>query len=60
VRAWRAVEHGAPRDVLRLEEVDTPAPGPGEVLVRADAVTLNFNDIDGFLCRYGMLSLHSV
>jgi NADPH2:quinone reductase len=52
VRAWRAVEHGAPRDVLRLEEVDTPRPGPGEVLVRADAVTLNFNDIDGIHGRY--------
>jgi NADPH2:quinone reductase len=52
VRAWRAVEHGAPRDVLRLEEVDTPSPGPGEVLLRADAVTLNFNDIDGIHGRY--------
>ena len=52
MRAWRAVEHGTPRDVLRLEEIDTPAPGPGEVLVRADAVTLNFNDIDGIHGRY--------
>ena len=52
MRAWRAVEHGAPRDVLRLDEVDAPAPGPGEVLVRADAVTLNFNDIDGIHGRY--------
>jgi NADPH2:quinone reductase len=52
VRAWRAVEHGAPRDVLRLEDVDTPTPGPGEVLVRAEAVTLNFNDIDGIYGRY--------
>jgi NADPH2:quinone reductase len=52
VRAWRAVEHGAPRDVLRLEDVDVPTPGPGEVLVRADAVTLNFNDIDGIHGRY--------
>jgi NADPH2:quinone reductase len=52
VRAWRAVEHGAPRDVLRLEDVAVPAPGPGEVLVRAEAVTLNFNDIDGIHGRY--------
>jgi len=52
VRAWRAVEHGAPRDVLRLDDVDPPTPGPGEVLVRADAVTLNFNDIDGIHGRY--------
>ena len=52
MRAWRAVEHGAPRDVLRLEDVEQPSPGPGEVLVRADAVTLNFNDIDGIHGRY--------
>jgi NADPH2:quinone reductase len=52
MRAWRAVEHGTPRDVLRLDEVDVPAPGDGEVLVRADAATLNFNDIDGIYGRY--------
>jgi len=52
VRAWRAVEHGAPRDVLRLEEIDVPVAGAGEVLVRADAITLNFNDIDGIHGRY--------
>lgn len=52
MRAWRAVEHGAPRDVLRLEDVEQPTPGAGEVLLRADAVTLNFNDIDGIHGRY--------
>jgi NADPH:quinone reductase len=52
VRVWRAVEHGAPRDVLQLEEVDAPTPGPGEVQVRVDAITLNFNDIDGIHGRY--------
>jgi len=52
VRAWRAVEHGAPRDVLRLDEVDEPTPEPGEVQIRVDAVTLNFNDIDGIHGRY--------
>jgi NADPH:quinone reductase len=52
VRAWRAIEHGAPREVLRLEELDVPDAGPGEVRVRVDAVTLNFNDIDGIHGRY--------
>ncbi len=52
MRAWQAVEHGAPRDVLQLVDVETPTPGSGEVLVRADAVTLNFNDIDGIHGRY--------
>jgi NADPH2:quinone reductase len=57
VRAWQAVEHGAPRDVLRLEDVDAPTPGPGEVLVRVDAVTLNFNDIDGIHGRYATVPI---
>ena len=52
MRAWMAVEHGAPRDVLRLEEIERPEPGDGEVVVRSDAVTLNFNDIDGIHGRY--------
>lgn len=52
MRAWRAVEHGAPLDVLRLQDVDVPTPGPDELRVRADAVTLNFNDIDGIHGRY--------
>jgi NADPH:quinone reductase-like Zn-dependent oxidoreductase len=30
-----------PPDVLRLEEVPTPVPGPGEVLIRVHAVTVN-------------------
>lgn len=36
---------GAPADVLRLDEVPDPVPGPGEVLVRVDAVALNFPDV---------------
>jgi NADPH2:quinone reductase len=46
MRAWRAHEFGAPSDVLRLEEVPTPEPGPGEVLVRTQAVPLNLNDLE--------------
>ena len=33
-------EFGSP-DVMRLEEVPTPAPGPGEVLIRVHAVSVN-------------------
>ena len=51
-RAWRVHEHGRPIDVLRLEEVDVRDPGPGEVRVAVDAVTLNFNDLDGIYGRY--------
>ncbi len=42
-RAIRIHELGGP-EVLRWEEVALPAPGPGEVLVRHEAVGLNFID----------------
>lgn len=45
MRAWRAHELGKPEDVLRLEEVDAPTPGPGQVLVRVHACGLNFPDV---------------
>lgn len=36
-------QHGGP-EVMRYEEVPCPAPGPGEVLVRAEAVGVNYVD----------------
>jgi len=44
IRAWRIVEHGAP-EVLRLDEVPLPEPGPGEVRVRMEAMALNHLDL---------------
>ncbi|HEX4490894.1 MAG TPA: NADPH:quinone oxidoreductase family protein [Acidimicrobiia bacterium] len=52
MKAWLATKPGAPRDVLRLDDVDAPEPGANEVLIRVEAVTLNFNDIDGIHGRY--------
>ena len=43
-QAIRVHEHGGP-EVLRLEEVDPPAPGPGEVRVRHTAIGVNFIDV---------------
>jgi NADPH2:quinone reductase len=36
--------HGGP-EVMRYQEVDRPDPGPGEVLVRAEAVGVNYVDV---------------
>jgi NADPH2:quinone reductase len=44
--------YGAPREVLQLDEVDGPEPGPGELKIRVTSVTLNFNDLDGIHGRY--------
>ena len=51
MKAVRIHEHGGP-DVLRVEEVDEPRPGRGEVLVRNRASGVNRTDIyarTGFL-----------
>ncbi|WP_402466105.1 NADPH:quinone oxidoreductase family protein [Isoptericola aurantiacus] len=43
--AWRVHRHGEPTEVMSLDAVDRPAPGPGEALVRVLAVAVNFPDI---------------
>lgn len=40
----RVHEYGGP-EVMRLEELATPAPGPGQALVRVEAAGVNFIDI---------------
>ncbi|HXA60945.1 MAG TPA: alcohol dehydrogenase catalytic domain-containing protein, partial [Streptosporangiaceae bacterium] len=52
MRAWRVHEYGRATSVMRLEEIDEPVPGLGEIRVRTTAVTLNFNDGDGIEGRY--------
>ena len=37
-------QHGGP-EVLRYEAYDVPAPGPGEAVVRHDAIGLNYIDV---------------
>ena len=51
--------YGAP-DVLRIEEVPTPTPGPGQVLVEVVATSINLSDWEGlrgtpFYARIGGL-----
>src|SRR5436305_10757099 len=38
-------EYGGP-DVLRLDEVDVPAPGPGDVRIRTLAAAVNHSDLE--------------
>jgi NADPH:quinone reductase len=44
MQAIRVHALGGP-EVLELEEIDTPRPGPGEVLVRVEAAGVNYIDI---------------
>ncbi len=43
MKAIRVHEVGGP-DVLRYEDVPVPTPGPGQVLIRVEAIGLNFID----------------
>lgn len=49
MKAWRVHELGEPRDVLRLEDIPAPEPGPGQVAVEVLAAPPNFPDV--LLCR---------
>jgi NADPH2:quinone reductase len=46
MRAWRTHQYGRPLDALRLDVVDVPVPGDGEVRVRVQAIPLNLNDLE--------------
>ncbi len=46
MRAWRVHEWGQPLEVLQLDVVDVPEPGPGELRVRVQAIPLNLNDME--------------
>lgn len=44
MRQWLVSKGATSLDALRLVDVDVPQPGPGEVLVRVRACSLNFRD----------------
>ncbi len=45
MKAIRIHSHGGP-EVMRLEDIELPPPGPGEARVRHTAIGLNFSDIN--------------
>lgn len=55
MRALQVNQHGDPLDVLSVNEVEVPQPGPGEVLIKVSAAALNFNDI--LRCQGGLVSV---
>ena len=46
---WRVHQLGEPIDVLQLDVVDDPSPGPGQLLIDVAACGLNFPDV--LLCQ---------
>ncbi|MEV1024874.1 NADPH:quinone oxidoreductase family protein [Streptomyces sp. NPDC050264] len=49
MQAWQVHENGEPREVMRLEEVERPVPGEGQVLLKVRAANINFPDT--LLCK---------
>lgn len=48
MRAWQVEQHGKPHDALRLVDIESPTPGPGEVRLRVRAAALGMPD--AFMC----------
>ncbi len=46
MKAWRTHAYGEPMKALVLDTVPIPEPGPGEVLVKAQGIALNLNDLE--------------
>lgn len=53
MRALRYHDQGKPTDVLRLDDLPTPEPGPGEVRLRLTHRSLNPADLHAILGAYG-------
>ncbi|MEM9256538.1 MAG: NADPH:quinone oxidoreductase family protein [Pseudomonadota bacterium] len=46
MKALQATRNGSPADVLEIADISVPEPGPGQLLIKVGAASLNFNDID--------------
>lgn len=46
MKALQVIQNGAPAEALRIVDIDMPTPGPGHVVIKVGAASLNMNDID--------------
>ncbi|MGW0946224.1 NADPH:quinone oxidoreductase family protein [Streptomyces sp. NPDC002623] len=44
MQAWQVHENGEPSEVMRLQDVERPTPGDGQVLLKVRAANINFPD----------------
>ncbi|WP_159765994.1 NADPH:quinone oxidoreductase family protein [Streptomyces sp. HM190] len=45
MQAWHVHENGEPSEVMRLQDVEPPTPGDGQVLLKVRAANINFPDV---------------
>jgi NADPH:quinone reductase-like Zn-dependent oxidoreductase len=55
MRAVRFTSFGEPTEVLSLEDLPTPEPGPGQVLIRMRVRPINPSDLFAIRGQYGRL-----
>jgi NADPH:quinone reductase len=55
MRAVRVIRHGEPGDVIEVQDIPAPDPGPGQVRIAVSAAPLNFGDLAR--CRGGVASV---
>lgn len=55
MRALRFHRHGKPAEVLQIDDVETPEPGPGEVRIRLTHRPINPSDFSAITGSYGSL-----
>src|SRR5581483_9570227 len=53
MRAWRATQFGGPLEVLKLEEVERPRPGPKQALIKVSCAGVALPDLLSVQGRYG-------
>ncbi|MEV6167321.1 NADPH:quinone oxidoreductase family protein [Streptomyces sp. NPDC051954] len=49
MQAWQVHEIGEPGEVMRLQDVERPTPGDGQILLKVRAANINFPDV--LMCR---------
>ncbi|MFF8972716.1 NADPH:quinone oxidoreductase family protein [Streptomyces sp. NPDC014995] len=49
MQAWQVHENGEPSEVMRLQQVEPPTPGDGQILLKVRAANINFPDV--LMCR---------
>jgi NADPH:quinone reductase len=55
MKAVRVTRHGEPADVIEVQDIPAPDPGPGQVRLAVSAAPLNFGDLAR--CRGGVASV---
>jgi NADPH2:quinone reductase len=52
MKSWKAVRLGTPEDALRIQELEIPAPGDGQVAIKVRAASVSLPDPWSTVCYW--------